>query len=142
MKYFAALLLSSSLATASTNVVRTSNDTACTWPEPKLGIAEIMSNWAKVWKGNHSEYLIDHTVMPNVNLWTDRLPTGSNNSHMTTETVDIHTSAGLLEYIEASRVGFSVYGFINNFYFVDKMGTMLVARWTLNATIGEDNNSM
>jgi hypothetical protein len=142
-------LLSSAIATATPLISRQSNgtgaanETACTyeWSEPKIGIAQIMKQWSTIWKGNTSAYLVDHTIMPNVSLWADRLPIGADYTNMTTQAVDIRSREALLKYLGESRTGFTEYGFISNFNVVDRTGAYLVSRWTLNATIGEGNPS-
>jgi hypothetical protein len=143
IKALVALLVSSSLTHASP--ARTPNTTSPSecdfWTEPKLGIAEVMKNWGVVWRGERDAAVINHTITPDVVLYTDRLPTGSDPLHLPTAVVDVHTAEELLEYVGSSRAGFSSYGFVSNFFYVDTNGTRLTSRWTLNATVGEDTTS-
>ena len=85
----------------------------------------IVSNWLNLWAGDY--IYLNKTVAPDVQLYQDRFPTGTNSISM-----PIDNSSALLSYVKESRMTFETYGFIDDFHFGDD--NMVALRWTLNAT--------
>lgn len=114
--------------------------TVCDWNEPKITIAQAMANWMAVWAGNHSEWLVNHTITPDMQLHTDRLPNGENDN-ATTVAQEIHTSKDMLAYMNRSGTGFTQYDFVGHFRFANPDGSMYIIRWGLEAIVSADNPS-
>ncbi|KAK3699776.1 hypothetical protein LTR37_016285 [Vermiconidia calcicola] len=101
-------------------------DTPCPWTdEVPLSHDEVIANWYNLWAGDFS--LLDKTVMPDIQLWQDRFPTGNGSAAL-----PIGNSEQFLGFVKSSRVGFEVYKFIDDFHF--GVGNMIALRWTLDAT--------
>ena len=85
----------------------------------------VVSNWLNLWAGNYT--YLNKTVTPDVQLYQDRFPTGTNSISM-----PIDNSSALLSFVKESRMTFETYGFIDDFHFSDD--NLVALRWTLNAT--------
>ena len=85
----------------------------------------VVSNWLNLWAGNYT--YLSKTVTPDVQVYQDRFPTGTNSISM-----PINNSSALLSFVKQSRMTFETYGFIDDFHFGDD--NLIALRWTLNAT--------
>lgn len=118
----------------------TAANTTCDWTEPRLTIAEAMANFMALWAGNHSEWLVNHTFVPDVQLHTDRLPSGTNDN-ATTVPLEVMNTTQILQYMNMSGVGFTQYDFVSHVRFANAEKTMYMIRWGLEAIVGADNPS-
>jgi hypothetical protein len=95
-----------------------------------------MTNWIELWQGNRSEWLVDHTMVPSVSMWTDRrLMSGAPDvPGAITVPVEVTDSESMMDWM--TSVGTN-YTYLYHFNFTDPTGRMLVARWTLFGETGK-----
>ena len=127
---FCALIAATCSFAVPTNHVEKARSVDATSPCPCTGISpssrdSIVSNWLHLWAGNYT--YLSKTVTPDVQVYQDRFPTGTNSISM-----PINNSSTLLSFVKQSRMTFETYGFIDDFHFGDD--NLIALRWTLNAT--------